>query len=234
MENFIQISALALYDNSMELFEYGKTEAALLLVQMIDEHDQSLMEREVEIIKSLTNHDFSLLAFKVDNWNEDLSPWPAPPVFGNEKFKGGAPRTLLKMMDAVKGKGKRYIIGGYSLSALFALWASYETPLFSAVAAASPSIWYDGFLDFMRTQSIKTETVYLSLGDREDRTRNAYMKNVSSAIKEAEDILRNKGIKTFLEWNEGNHFKDTEKRTALAYAYCINNLVKGEEDGTRV
>ena len=32
------------------------------------------------------------------------------------------------------------------------------------------------------------------------------------------------GIKTTLEWNEGNHFKDPEVRMAKGFAWVINNL----------
>ena len=35
-------------------------------------------------------------------------------------------------------------------------------------------------------------------------------------------ILENK--KTTFEWNEGNHFAETDLRTAKAFAWCINQL----------
>ena len=31
---------------------------------------------------------------KVDSWNQDLSPWQVPPVFGDEDFGDGAANTL--------------------------------------------------------------------------------------------------------------------------------------------
>lgn len=34
--------------------------------------------------------DFYLVAFKVDAWNKDSSPWCAPAVFGNESFRAVA------------------------------------------------------------------------------------------------------------------------------------------------
>ena len=33
-------------------------------------------------------------AVKVESWNRDLSPWPAPAVFGNESFGDGAAALL--------------------------------------------------------------------------------------------------------------------------------------------
>lgn len=122
----------------MKIFEYGNQKSDLVLVQMADGHDLSLMEREVELIREYSPRDFRLLVFNVDDWNRDLSPWCAPAVFGNEDFGSGAGKTLEEVLDYVDGKGREYIIGGYSLAGLFALWASFESSLFSSVAAASP------------------------------------------------------------------------------------------------
>lgn len=204
----------------MEIFEYGNENADLVLIQMIDGHDLSLMDREVELIGEYSSRDFSLSAFMVDDWNRDLSPWSAPPVFGKEPFGSGAGETLQKVLQYIdsKGKNKRYIIGGYSLSALFALWAVFECPVFSAAASASPSIWFPSFIDYMKTHECSASSVYLSIGDREEKTKNTVLRNVVRCIREAEEILRKKGVGTVLEFNEGNHFIDCEKRTAKAFA----------------
>ena len=37
---------------------------------------------------------FALAAFAVRDWNRDLSPWEAPPVFGKLPFGGMAEETL--------------------------------------------------------------------------------------------------------------------------------------------
>ena len=45
-----------------------------MLVQMVDDHDLSLIESEYgEIADSCPGSDFSLLTVKVDAWNADLS-----------------------------------------------------------------------------------------------------------------------------------------------------------------
>lgn len=208
-------------DVSVEIYEYGNQKSNLLLVQMIDERDLALMDREVELIREYSPRDFRLMAFKVDDWNKQLSPWCAPRVFGEEDFAGGGDETLQSVLQYIEGKGERYVIGGYSLSALFALWASFECPVFSSVAVASPSIWFPSFLDYMKAHDCNSESVYLSLGDREEKTKNSVMSSVGRCIREAEKILREKGVNTVLEWNEGNHFKDSEKRTARAFASVI-------------
>lgn len=61
------------------------------------------------------------------------------------------------------------------MAGLFTLWAAYQTDAFAGVAAASPSIWFPDFLQYMKEHDIRTESVYLSLGDREEKTRNLVM-----------------------------------------------------------
>ena len=201
----------------MEIIEYGNKKSQLILVQMIDEHDLSLMDREVDLIRAHSERDFRLIAFKVDDWMKDLSPWCAPPVFGKEAFGSGGISTLQKVLEYIEGKGERYIIGGYSLSALFALYSAFECSRFSSVASASPSIWFPSFIDYMRSHECKAESVYLSLGDKEEKTKNSALRNVGKCIREARDILLEKKVNTVLEFNEGNHFMESEKRTAKAF-----------------
>lgn len=200
---------------------YGDTNAPVVLIQMVDDHDLGGMEAEVAALRRLTETDFCLTAIKARRWNDDLSPWPAPAVFGREGFGGGAADTLAEALARCAGRDRTRIIGGYSLAGLFALWAAYQTDAFSAVAAASPSVWFPGFLDYMRAHRPQTAAVYLSLGDREARTRNPVMATVADRIREAFDLLNAQGVNTTLEWNQGNHFRDAGLRTAKAFAWAM-------------
>ena len=204
----------------------GNPDASVVMIQMADDHDLEFIESEVREIQKLTEVDFCLIAIKVQNWNLDLSPWKAPAVFGKEGFGGGADKTLEEVLKYCSDRDKTYIIGGYSLAGLFALWAAYQTDVFAAVAAASPSIWFPGFVDFMKENEIHSKAVYLSLGDKEERARNPVMASVGTCIREASDILKEKGIKTILEWNQGNHFKDADLRTAKAFAWAATSQMK--------
>lgn len=202
----------------------GNPDASVVMIQMADDHDLEFIESEVREIQKLTEVDFCLIAIKVQNWNLDLSPWKAPAVFGKEGFGGEADKTLEEVLKYCSDRDKTYIIGGYSLAGLFALWAAYQTDVFAAVAAASPSIWFPGFVDFMKENEIHSKAVYLSLGDKEEKARNPVMATVGACIREASDILKEKGIKTILEWNQGNHFKDADLRTAKAFAWAATSF----------
>ena len=150
-----------------------------------------------------------MLAVKVKNWNLDLSPWNAPAVFGKEGFGGGAAETLAAVLDLCSDGSRQYYVGGYSLAGLFALWAAYQTDVFAGVAAASPSVWFPGFADYMEEHAIKCRRVYLSLGG--ENIRRAY------------DCLAGQGVECVLEWNKGNHFKEPDIRTAKAFAWLLGN-----------
>ena len=205
----------------MTRFEYGNQESTNVLIQMVDDHDLSVIENEVNTIIERAGDDFYLIALKVDDWNYDLSPWTAPAVFGDEAFGGGAEETLSRVLAELNDSGKKYYIGGYSLAGLFALWAAFQTDRFEGVAAASPSIWFPGFVDYMRNNQINTRKVYLSLGDREEKTRNPVMASVGDCIRAGYEILREKGAACTLEWNKGNHFKEADIRTAAAFTWVM-------------
>ena len=74
----------------------GKNAAPYCLIQAIDDHDAELLQKEYDLIKEYTGNDILLAAFQVDDWNKDLSPWEAPPVFGDEPFGNGATKTERK------------------------------------------------------------------------------------------------------------------------------------------
>ena len=133
----------------MQVLHLGNRDSKTLLVQPVDDHDLATIENEAALIRSLAGEDFHLLAVRVSRWNLDLSPWPAPAVFGNEDFGGGAENTLRDILSLLPDRPKRIFIGGYSLAGLFALWAGCRTDRFSGIAAASPSVWFPGFTDFM-------------------------------------------------------------------------------------
>lgn len=204
----------------MEIIRYGDTSAGRALIQLTEEHELEYLEGESARIGE-TADDFCLTAVKVDNWNFDLSPWQAPAVFGNEDFGNGAAKTLEAVLDICSDSSKKYYIGGYSLAGLFSLWAVYQTDVFSGVAAASPSMWFPGFIDYMKEHEIKTDKVYLSLGNKEEKTRNPVMATVGDRIREAEMLLKEQGTDCILEWNQGNHFRDPDIRTARAFSWLI-------------
>ena len=205
----------------------GNPDSRTVLVQMVDDHDLQFIENEFQLIReSACKDDFSLLTVKVDDWNHDLSPWNAPPVFGDASFGDGAEHTLSLLLDRIipdyVPKNAVLYIGGYSLSGLFALWAASNCPVFKGVAAASPSVWFPDFVQYSEKNSLKAEAVYLSLGDKEEKTRNPLMATVGDAVRRLFDIYSASGIPCTLEWNPGNHFREPDVRMAKGFSWLLN------------
>ena len=210
---------------------YGTVGAEYLLLQMANEHDLAGMEREAEALRRQTARPFLLVAVPVENWNDDLSPWSAPPAWGKQGFGGRAGDTLAWLEQAVPGIRQQYsikedakvILGGYSLAGLFALWAATQTDALFGVAAASPSVWFPGWAEYEAAHPIQAQRVYLSLGDREEHTKNQTMAAVDDNIRALHSVLTRRGAACTLEWNAGGHFKDADLRTARAFAWTMES-----------
>lgn len=204
-----------------------------LLIQPVDEHDIEVLDNEVAMLTREVGASFLLVAVHIENWNEELSPWPAPAVFGDANFGNQAKQTLQYIEDillpnivqvySIK-ESIPVILGGYSLAGFFALWSAYQSQRFTAVAAISPSVWFPKWLEFARTHTSFVETIYLSLGDKEERTKNKVMATVGDCIRKQAQLLESQDIACTLVWNKGNHFQESDTRCAKGFSWCIQAL----------
>ncbi len=207
----------------MEILEFGNPQSDIVLIQPVDDHDLEGIENEFAEIINNCKKSFCLTTVRINDWNNELSPWRAPALFGKDSFGDGASKTLGEVLKLCADKRKTYYIGGYSLAGLFALWAAYQTDVFSGVAAASPSLWFPDFDMFMKKNEIRTDKVYLSLGNREEKVRNPVMATVGDRIRKAHVLLKECDVNCILEWNNGNHFKDPDIRMAKAFSWVMND-----------
>ena len=216
--------------NAIECALLGNKKLECLLVQPVDARSLDALEDQVSLIETMVRKPFAMAAFAVEDWNRDLSPWKAPAVFGNEDFGDRACRTLefleqelLPCLSAKLGS-LPVVLGGYSLAGLFALWSSFNSSSFRAVCGVSASVWFPGWLDYVRENECRASSVYLSLGDREEKARNPVMATVGSCMRSMDDILSRKGVDHVLEWNEGNHFRDVDLRCARGFAWALKQI----------
>lgn len=223
--------------NGTRCFFYGMPGAKDLLIQAVDEHDLEGLEQEIDCIRGSTGRPFLLAAFLADSWNDDLSPWPAPPVFGKAGFGGQAAGTLAFILDTLLPRLKEKFdpaalyLGGYSLSGLFALWAACQTDAFRGIAACSPSVWFPGWDTYSQAHPVRSPWVYLSLGDREEKTRNTVMARVGDCLRQQYARLQAQPGRgeCALEWNPGNHFMDAPQRTARGFAWLLDRAYAVQE-----
>ena len=214
----------------MKIHEYGNPNADIVLIQPIGEHDHGSLETEISFITELGQQNFRWIGFQVEDWNKDLAPWEAPAVFGKDDFGDGAQDTLNEILKYCNDPDKTYYLGGYSLAGLFSLWASYQTDVFDGIAAASPSMWFSGFDDYIAEHELRSNHIYLSLGDKEEKTRNSVMRTVGDKIRAAHAEIEAKNVDCILEWNRGNHFKEPDLRMAKGFAWLINKIAKKRND----
>lgn len=210
-------------------FPYQDEAATHLLIQPIDEHDLELLDQEIEAIKKMSDKPFSLVAFMIKDWNQELTPWAAPAVFGKVPFGSGAEKTLefitSRLLPEVQENIPHLILGGYSLAGLFALWAGYQTDKFDGIVAASPSVWFPKWIEYATDNKPLAKSIYLSLGDKEEKAKNPVMAQVGNAIRRQNELLTGQMDNTILEWNPGNHFVDSEIRTAKGFAWVMDKCV---------
>ena len=148
--------------------------------------------------EAASRYQASMVVVSGMNWNDDLTPWPADPVFKREKPFGGKAVGFLKILEddimpeteRILGLAhpvplqeqcavERYLVG-VSLSGLFALWSAHRSDLFAGIASISGSFWYPQFEDWVLTHDLSNAVrkVFISLGDREKDTRNRAMASV--------------------------------------------------------
>lgn len=167
------------------------------------------------------------------DWNDDLTPWPAEPIFKKGKpFGGHAAKYLERLegeiipsMEAGLKVGQRWMLG-ISLSGLFALWAAARTGLFDGVASISGSFWYPGFTEWLKDQTVSARQVYLSLGDKEAESKNIHLKGIAGQTAQVVEILRNKGVFTQFEWTEGTHFGPLIPRLEKSFEAIARSVMR--------
>ena len=193
----------------------------------------------MEEVSALVEVPFTLVALEVEDWNNQLTPWPAPAIRKRADFGGRGSETLRQLLEEVIPKAeaeitvnKRFICG-YSLSGLFALWTLTQTGAFDGCASISGSLWYHDFPRLLK-KSLKAgnfpaeANVYLSLGDTEARIKNAVMATVDTATQQVYDQLSASPLvaRTVFEMNPGGHFDSSAKRIARGISW----LLEGEHE----
>ena len=79
---------------------YGEPHAEYLLLQMTGEHELQSMDHEVTVIAQ-SSWNFLFAAIPVESWNDALSPWKSPAVWGKQGFGGNAGDTLRFLTEQV-------------------------------------------------------------------------------------------------------------------------------------
>ncbi len=184
---------------------------------------------------------YTLVVYEVTDWNAQLSPWPVRAAFGEKMFAGRGTETLAWLTDkCIPQLREEKLIpedvpqytAGYSLSGLFALWAILESDVFDGAASCSGSLWIDGWMEYIRDKRLSNNVlIYLSLGSKEERTKNPLMSKVGDCTRETYEILKkNPAVKKItLQWNKGGHFADADTRLVNGILWLLQAQWRGKK-----
>ena len=188
------------------------------------------------IIKHQPTLNFVLL--NANNRTDDYTPWPLqasetmPIDFGGkaEKHLSFIMTHVIPFCESEYGfasSADKRAIGGYSLGGLFSLYAAVNTDLFRIVLSCSSSLWYPGFLDYLKEHPFKAAhpKLYMSVGDQEGTTAT----NLT-----ADQTLNTLALKDWVEpkfqagdfqftLEEGNHGNDNPGRAWRALEWVEEN-----------
>ncbi len=191
-------------------------------------------ERAEKVLALCSEVRCNYVIYEVRDWNSEFSPWE---FVLNRKmsFSGSARRTLEWLTDGCVpfcerkyGLAGERILCGYSLSGLFSLWAFYESQAFAGVISCSASLWFGGWISYAEGHTAPSgSSVYLSLGDREEKARDRIMATVGECTRRQYELVcsdRNVS-RHILEWNEGGHFNEPDKRIAKGIRWMMNEDV---------
>ena len=92
--------------------------------------------------------------------------------------------------------------------------------LFGRVASVSGSLWFDGFMDYMRSSVPPNglRRIYLSLGDREKNARNQRMAAVEDCTRQTAELLCEWNIPVMFEMNTGGRDKIRCRKHKVYYS----------------
>lgn len=160
----------------------------------------------------------SIAVIEAVDWNNDLTPWQAEGVFKKAKpFGGEAAAFLERLTHEIVPETERDLgiedaertLLGVSLSGLFAVWSAFNTDAFTNIISLSGSLWYDGFVEWMKEQtpSSQLKKICMLLGEKEKNAKEKRMATVEERSLAAADILKTKSqAAVTFELVEGTHF----------------------------
>ena len=176
-----------------------------------------------EVHELLEGEDFNLIAISVRDWFCDLVPWSiTSPFKDGRRFVGGAGEYLQLLTQKIIPRAGELMapvswlgIAGYSLGGLFALYAFVREPRLAACACLSGSVWYEGWVDWLRENAPNCagRYAYFSVGKKEERAGLPF-RHVEEDLAACAEILRAHGCKVDVALGPGSHMQHVTERLA--------------------
>lgn len=180
------------------------------------------------VLRTATEHGISIVIISGIDWDNDLTPWPAPGVpKGSPDFGGRGSLFFSKLtLTVIPNIEKRFnciinperTLVGVSLSGLFTLWQWPQSEFFYNIATLSGSFWYHGFEQWIYSHSFsgKRGRCFMLLGEDEPRSRNQLFSAVGKCTDEIVGYIRRHGVDITYRTVPGNHYQYPIERLDMA------------------
>ena len=177
----------------------------------------------------------SLVEVMVEDWYRDFSPWEAEPLKeGDTPFAGKGEETLkyiekvvMQSIEKDIPNNKGVFLVGYSLAGLFSLWALTKSSRMGGAVCCSSSLWFPGWNEYIENNCLKKAgLVYLSLGEKESKTKNKFMSKVEENTRKTYLKLLNDEncLKSIFEMVPGGHFTNPLERIGDGIEWMLKNM----------
>ncbi|MBQ2086430.1 MAG: hypothetical protein II464_09185 [Oscillospiraceae bacterium] len=185
------------------------------------------------IIDRFASPSFAAAAVVCDDWDSQMTPWPAPAAFkGRPDFGGKADafldafyREIVPAVEDITGEPDFRGMAGYSLAGLFSLYSFYNRADLRLCGCVSGSVWYDGFEDWAleRIPLAESGSVFFSLGNREEKTRNVKMQHTGEMMRKITEHLNSESdrFEASFRYTSGTHFDGYEDRMHECISWLI-------------
>ena len=203
------------------LYVSEQADAPLIILNNYSEDGVSVLGA----MREIGSPECHLLVIGNLNWDHDMAPWDCPALSANDApCTGGADEYLNLLLTQILPESRTFLaaeprflgIAGYSLAGLFALYAMFRCETFDRAASMSGSLWFPEFKEYVMSHEFpkRPDKLYISLGDREARTRNPLLRTVQDNTEQIVAHFEQSGLDVEWEMNPGNHFKDADLRIA--------------------
>lgn len=141
---------------------------------------------------------------------DEYTPWHSKALSSRFKDFGGKGKEYLSFIVndlkpyietnySVDRTSENVGIIGYSLGGLISVYAAYLHPkVFGKIGALSPSMWYEGFIEFMKLREVNLvdNRIYMDVGSDEDKEKESIQKFMVDNVRAAYEIFLDKGVAT--------------------------------------
>lgn len=153
--------AISIGGKTVSVFPGAEPESPVIYLNTFSEEGQQVWDAA----EAAGCPSFSLVAISGLDWNHDMVPWDSPPAFQRaQPCTGGADDYLRLLTSTILPAAERLLAGtprwrgiaGYSLAGLFAVYAIYQTDMFSRVGSMSGSLWFPGIKEYVLSHMCMT------------------------------------------------------------------------------